>query len=288
MAHGITGIDHILVGVDNLDDAAQTWQRLGFTLTPRGRHLGWGTGNYCIMFPDEYIELLGIIDAGQFTNGLDRFLESQGEGGLGLSWGSKDAEASAASLAASGTAMGEIRDLARQLELPEGTVLPRFKLAWFTDADTATPGLSSFITQHLTPTMIRKPGWLMHANGAIALKGVTIRHPDPMSLVEAYEKVFGMSAVNTTDSVMTVHVGRQRLIFAGTDDLEVLHPEIDFADLGQDEGPRMVLATLASHDLDLTADHMAGFRVDYEEQRDGSVIVLPEAASGIALEFVKP
>jgi hypothetical protein len=37
------------------------------------RHIGLGTGNYCIMFASEYIELLGIVDSTDFVQGLDAF-----------------------------------------------------------------------------------------------------------------------------------------------------------------------------------------------------------------------
>ena len=73
--HQLIGIDHLIVGVRDLEAARAQYARLGFNSTPRGRHVGWGTANYCIMFEHDYLELLGIVDAGQFTNGLDRFLE---------------------------------------------------------------------------------------------------------------------------------------------------------------------------------------------------------------------
>src|SRR3546814_2361463 len=82
-ARPIRGIDHVLVGVRDLEAARETYARLGFTVSPRGRHIGWGTANYCIMFPGDYVELLGIVDATQFTNNLNRFLESR-EGLLGI------------------------------------------------------------------------------------------------------------------------------------------------------------------------------------------------------------
>src|SRR5215211_4643411 len=34
----IVGLDHIVVLVRDLDGAAETWRRLGFTLAPRGTH----------------------------------------------------------------------------------------------------------------------------------------------------------------------------------------------------------------------------------------------------------
>src|SRR3954451_8491215 len=73
----ITGIDHTLVGVQDLEAARKVWQTLGFTVTPRGRHIGWGTGNYCIMFESGYVELLGIVQPTEFLNGLDVFLKSR-------------------------------------------------------------------------------------------------------------------------------------------------------------------------------------------------------------------
>ncbi len=56
---------------------AGAWETLGFTLTPRGRHIGWGTGNYCIMLESGYIELLGVVDPSQFLNNLDGFLKKR-------------------------------------------------------------------------------------------------------------------------------------------------------------------------------------------------------------------
>src|SRR5437016_760136 len=129
MAHGITGIDHALIGVRDLEDARMAYTRLGFALSPRGRHLGWGTANYCVMFPDDYLELIGIVDPSEFSNNLDRFLAER-EGAMGLAYATKEADATASSLSAAGLNPSEPRDLARQLELPEGTVLPRFKLVF--------------------------------------------------------------------------------------------------------------------------------------------------------------
>src|SRR5690606_16548326 len=70
----IKAFDHVLVGVDDLEAARRNWERLGFTACPRGRHIGWGTANYCLMFPENYVELIGIVDPDQFTNNLDSFL----------------------------------------------------------------------------------------------------------------------------------------------------------------------------------------------------------------------
>src|SRR3546814_2200292 len=79
MAHHIVGLDHTVLAASDLEAARETYRRLGFTLTPRGRHIGWATGNYCIMFPRNYLELLGIAEPGGFTAGLEETLKRSEE-----------------------------------------------------------------------------------------------------------------------------------------------------------------------------------------------------------------
>ena len=67
MRSGLAGIDHVVLGVRDLERARMGWTRLGFTLTPRGRHLGQGTANYCIMFARDYVELLGFVERDDAT-----------------------------------------------------------------------------------------------------------------------------------------------------------------------------------------------------------------------------
>ena len=105
MANGIKGVDHVLVGVRDLDFSRATFERLGFRTTPRGRHVQWSTANYCVMFENDYLELIGLVDASKPSHGLDTFLE-RGEGLLGLALASRDADTT---LAAWRKAGGEVR-----------------------------------------------------------------------------------------------------------------------------------------------------------------------------------
>src|SRR5215216_3577071 len=74
MRNGIAGIDHVIIGVRDLERARMGWTRLGFTLTPRGRHLGQGTANFCVMFPRDYLELLGFVEPDEHAQRLEAFL----------------------------------------------------------------------------------------------------------------------------------------------------------------------------------------------------------------------
>src|SRR5438128_4265355 len=122
MRNAIAGIDHVIVGVRDLEQARIAWTRLGFTLSPRGRHIGQGTGNYCIMFPSDYIELLGVVDPRDFVQNLDAFLVRR-EGLMAAAFAPAALpEETRAALQRLQLHPSEPRPLGRQIELPEGNV----------------------------------------------------------------------------------------------------------------------------------------------------------------------
>ncbi len=263
MANAITGIDHVLIGVGDLEGARRTWERLGFTLTPRGRHKGWGTANYCIMFADDYIELLGIVDGERFTNNVDRFLAEHGEGLLGLALATDDAEAAYRGLRRVGAQAP--KTLGRLIELPEGTVDARFSLVHLPPA--AAPGLGAFVCQHLTPEKVRRPTWLIHANGAQALAGMTVVVEDPGSAAPAYEKLLGADRVDRREEEFLARLGGAVVRF-------------------QAPGAGSASLSLAVADTETTARCLSAAGVAFARPDDGSLRVPPEAATGVALTFI--
>jgi catechol 2,3-dioxygenase-like lactoylglutathione lyase family enzyme len=281
MPQPIIGIDHVIIGVRDLERARLAWERLGFTLTPRGRHLAQGTGNYCVMFPEDYIELLGVVDAAQGFGTLGDFL-AKGEGPGGLAFATSSADEAQRVLASRGLHPGAPRDLARQLELPEGTVLPRFKLMSLDAAE--TPGLNAFLCQHLTPELVRRPEWLRHPNGTVRIHGIVVMVEETQKLRQAYERLAGV-AVNMTDEVLTVHLGRHRLHFATPDDVSALYPEAAI-DLAR-KLPAIAVLLLGVSDPAVTADHLTQWQVAHDELADGSILVPAAEATNTLLIFRK-
>src|SRR3982074_2619673 len=56
-------LDHVVVNArDRIDDAADAYRRLGFTLTPRGYHT-LGSMNHLAMFGTDYLELVAASRA---------------------------------------------------------------------------------------------------------------------------------------------------------------------------------------------------------------------------------
>ncbi len=280
MTDSIRRIDHTLVGVADLEAARTQWTRLGFTCTPRGRHIGWGTANYCIMFGRDYIELLGIVDPAQFTNNLDRFLE-EGEGGLGFAFQSGDVEAAQADLAAKGIVTDGPKDLARSLELPEGDALPKFKLLF--PAAEAVPELRTFLCQHLTSEILRRPDWLSHANGAQALHGVAAMVADPAALAPAYERLLGAEACQLGEGELVLTVGPHEIRLLAPAAAEARYPERPAA---AQPGTQRLIAQSVVAELDAAARHLDGEGVAFARPQDGVLRVPPAEANGIVLDLV--
>src|SRR5688572_27237335 len=118
MAAAAPAIDHPVIAVRDMEDARRKYERLGFTIPGRGRHREWGTGNWCIMFPHDYLELRGILDPTRYTAGLDRFLEER-EGLMGVAFATSDAAASHRELSRAGLHPRDVHQLTRDFELPE-------------------------------------------------------------------------------------------------------------------------------------------------------------------------
>jgi hypothetical protein len=281
MHNGIAGIDHIIVGVRDLERARMGWTRLGFTLSPRGRHIGQGTANYCIMFASDFVELLGIVDPNDSVQRLAAFL-SRREGARGVAFAPAGTpEEVRSDLLQRELHPAEPRALGRQMELPGGTVIPRFSLIFLPQDE--TPALDSFICAHLTPELMRRPEWLDHANGANGIKGIHVLVENTAALLEAYDRLFGIQQVTTTDAVVCVHAGRHQILFSTPDDFLTMHPALDIpADFPL---PGIVSVELNVEGREHTADYLTQWQIAFNEMPGGALVVPASEANGTILFF---
>src|SRR5712672_1367693 len=155
-------IDHLIICVRDLAQAALSWQTLGFTLTPTGVH-PFGTSNRLAMFANSFLELLAVTDAaaipaaapGRFSFAAHNqdFLAAA-EGMSMLAWHSTDAHADAARFKANDVGAYAPFDFGRDAVLPGGaTARVEFSLAFATDP--AMPGIAFFTKPP------NAPGWTL-------------------------------------------------------------------------------------------------------------------------------
>ena len=278
MASSLVGIDHAIIGVRDLEKAKEAFEKLGFRVTPRGRHVGWGTANYCLMFERDYLEILGIVDPKAFTNKLDSFLETR-EGLVSIALLSDDAPTTRHAWSEAGLAPAEVKDLSRLLE-PDTEL--RFQNVMLEPE--ATADVPIFACSHLTADQMRQPGWTEHPNGALGIKTITAVTREPAAVVEPMSRIFGATKITETDNTVAVHTGRGVLLFATPDDLDMLHPQLR-AELDTDQATLAVLSVRV-RDLEGTADWLSKAGIPFKREASGIIGVGAEHAHGVMLEFI--
>jgi hypothetical protein len=282
MTEIITGIDHPIIAVRDMAAARSAYERLGFTITPRGIHPEWGTGNWCVMFERDYLELRGIIDPNQ-THNLSRFL-AEGEGLMGIALGTNDAQASYHALEERELNPQPVRQLSRNFELPEVAVQPRFSLCFLDVAD--TPGLMWVVLcQHLTPELLRRPAWLNHANGACGVRAVAGVVSDLAAAVERHTRVFGRQAVTRKHDRLEIRVNtRQTITLLNVDTARATWPEIVLPSCSE-TGGLLLSVEFEVRNRGETERYFAARGIETYRSPAGAIRVLPRDACGVPLEF---
>lgn len=265
--NGIRNIDHPVIASADLDAARAAFERLGFTVPPRGSHIEWGTGNLCIMFAGDYIEVRGIIDPERFTMHLDTHLEQHGEGLMGVAFGTSDVRRSFEDSRRHGIDTGDLRRLRRNFEHPEGWTQPAFEL-FSPNADDIEGLMHVVVIEHLTPELIRRPDFLEHGNGCIGINGIEGTVTDVAGSAAKMRRLLGESAVHEAGDVLTLTL-----------------PSSQWLRLSRAEEAGLSSITLRVRDLQQLRDRLDETGVEFESGPDGTVTVAPGDACGCALRF---
>jgi hypothetical protein len=278
----VIGIDHAVVMVKDLDNAAANYKRLGFTVSPRGTHSAhMGSGNYTIMFDPDYMELLGVLAPTEHNAPARAFLEKHGEGIERIAFTAIDSAAGAEEIRARGlTPVGPV-DFERPVMLPDGTVsAAKFRVFQWPVAE-APGGVRIFACQHRTRETVWIPELMTHANAAKRLKQVLIATPEPAKEAVHLSRLIDREAKAEADGAVTVPSGDDRadFVFLTLGQLGKRYPGVSLAGLAERGGGALVLAS-----ADLTATEKA---LGAAASRSGSAIcVAPAAANGTLLAFV--
>jgi catechol 2,3-dioxygenase-like lactoylglutathione lyase family enzyme len=280
MPTAIKGIDHPVVAVRDMEEARERYARLGFTIPPRGSHIQWGTGNWCMMFPDDYLELRGIVDPARYTHNLDKFLTLR-EGLMGIAFAPKSADETYRLASAAGLNPTPPRELTRNFEHPEGFTKPSFRLV-FLDPDTTPELMASLACEHLTPELIRRPDWLRHPNGVTGIASMTSVVDEPASVIENQGKLFGADNIAREDGGVTVRVSQAATVRFLSSAAAARQGEA----ISGVKPPYLSSITLRCESADRVAALLKANGVPFEAVPDGSIRVGPAEACGTILRFI--
>jgi hypothetical protein len=279
----VIGVDHAVVVVRDLDQAAENWRRLGFTVSPRGTHSAkMGSGNCTIMLDPDYIELLGVLVETAHSSPTRAFLDRTGEGIERIAFTALDSAAGAEEIRARGYEPLGPTDFERPVTMPDGSQsAARFRIFQWPLSE-APGGLRIFACQHKTRETVWIPELMKHANGAKRLKQALVVSPEPARDAAHLARMIDQDVKAEPDGAVGVPSGSDRadFIFLTKDRLSRRYPEVSLAGLPERGGGGLVLATSDLADAE-KAVGSSGVR------SGGAVCVAPAAANGALLVFVK-
>lgn len=285
MTHPVLGIDHTFLLVNDLDQSAEAYRRLGFTLSPRGLHSAEkGTANHTIIFRHDYLELLGVVAETPANLAQRQRLAQQGEGLLAVANRTLSADAAKPALRALGIETGDVSAFSRPLPLPDGgSGIAAFRTLVFDAAE--VPVGHFFLCEQQTPDMVWRPELQDHANGAQGLSAIIAVVADPQATAQAYARFYAKGAVDALDGGQRVTTGDQSasLEFYDPQAFSSLFPSLDV--IVQPNGGYAALRLLSRH-LDDTKSALAAGDIPFVTTERGSILVKPQYTSGVVLEFV--
>lgn len=278
MRTNISGLDHVVILVRDLDAAQATYARLGLTLTPRGFH-SIGTHNHCIMFDSDYVELLAVREPHPVTKYFSQFL-ADAEGAAALAFSTDDARAAHASLRASGVMADEPVDFSRPVDMDGIRREARFRVVQLPVNE--TPGCRAFLCQHDTPDLVWRPQYQRHALGVVGVDGISVLVEDVDETVKAYARVVDTPPTETAAGWSLAAGGCTFSFF----DRAALEQRLGSRALPRRDAPMLVALRLRVRDRDLASEVLRRGGFTPERLSDGALVIGASQAHGVALVLV--
>lgn len=282
------GIDHLVLGVRDLDRARETYARMGFTTTPRAVH-PFGTGNSLVQLQGNFLELLTVVDeskfappaAGQFAFGTFNkgYLDAR-EGMSMLVFEGHDSAGDHSDFTANGLDTYEPFHFERKATLPDGEqVTVAFSLVFVTDE--RMPDAVFFTCQQHAPEYFWKPEYQRHENGASVISEVVLVADSPADLTGLLGGMQGADSLSAVEGGLRVKTARGHVTAVTRAGFEA---RFGAAPVGPQE-PHFAAFQIQVADLGKAEALLTGNDIAF--RKSGSALQIgPETAFGCVLEFV--
>jgi len=282
----IHSVNHVGIAVRDITATSKRYEEFGFKLTPFSDHVGaWkpgapitklGSGNRCVMFAQNYLEILANSDPEKPSERLAGFLGHH-QGGHIICFGSEDLFSVEKRLVANGLGTSGVLPLQRDVDTPDGSHTAKFERIQF--APNETPEGYIQAARHLTPEYVYQPRYIDHPNGCTELSNTVLVVDDINRFVERYAVYTGTPA-QRDDSSATFHFQRCSRLTIMTQAAALkalpgtLYPPI----------PGIAAMGFRCPDIAAQARRLRENRVPFNEV-DQTLVVPAEEACGIALIF---
>jgi len=284
----VSGLDHLVLVVNDLDQARARYQAMGFTMTPKAQH-PFGTGNSNIQLQGCFLEVLTVMapeDIPEHGDGSFSFAAhnrdflNKGEGFSMLVLESADARTDQQRFTAVGLKTYEPFDFSRKARQPSGEeVTVGFSLAFATDP--LAPENAFFTCQQHAPEHFWKPEYQTHANTAHTITDVCMVSPvadDHRSFLEGYT---GSASTRQSDGSLLIETGRGTISVMDparfTEEYQCATPDIS-------SGDRLVGYRIGVDDLSAVSGQLDGAGIPFTTAGK-RIHVSPQQTFGVAVAF---
>jgi catechol 2,3-dioxygenase-like lactoylglutathione lyase family enzyme len=224
----VTGIDHLVIAVSDLDAAAhELEQQIGLAVTGGGRHLGAGTANRIAFLADgSYLELMVVEDReaallGPVGAAAVRTREAYGSGLAAYALLDDHLETTVAELQANGSSIGPVQHGSRMR--PDGELVEW----WSAFPESIGPDGIPFLIRHANtgaewgPAAMAERRSFAHPIGSpVVLARLDLATPDPSDLAARYARELGVEFWAVVDLAVS-NVGRHVIRLVPSREMEL-------------------------------------------------------------------
>ena len=274
-------VDHVVIDVgEGMEDAARLYRALGFHVTDAATH-SLGTLNRLCVFASDYIEFLSVGTSGRAD------LASFPVGLNGLVFAMRNAAEFHDAQMRRGVSVQGVQSFGRPVDLPNGEVGDALFNVVRLQHRAVFDGRLYFC-EHLTPELVWRPEWRVHANGALALVRVALAAAEPGAIADEFDRLFGDRRVERAASRDAPDVLR-----AATVDIEIWRQEAIASVLGAAMPERagradhVALLGVAVSSIGRTQEILRRNGIPHELRGADRLLAPPSVAMNVALEFVQ-
>lgn len=277
----ITGIDHGVILVDNLDDGQARYERLGFTVMPRGLHSArLGTANHTIMLERDYLELLGVVTP-TAHNEVHRNNLAKGQGLHALALTMDDADAAAVELGGRGIETAPPVSFSRPVRMPDGSAAEAaFRILRL--APNVTPHGDMFLCEHRTRDAVWVPGSTAHANTAMAIAAIVIEVAAPEAAATRYRALLADGTATAIPGGAALVSPTARLEFVTSAAIADRYSAIDMRGLAQGWFKAL---RIRIHDAAAAKAVLSSTEIKFATMSSGVILIPPSESCGVILEL---
>ncbi len=280
-------LDHVLIAVRDLTITKDTFERLGFKVTPEGRHPGRGTSNRLVVFGPEYLELISVHDptGDLFRPNLVPFLAVR-EGLFIFSSGTSDIESSVRDLRSKGVKIAD--PIVGSRQATDGSTAYSWTQAEIDPGE--MPGSQTFLIQHDHTVEERYSDPLNptdNPNGVTGIFSLALAVENTETASQRWMDVFGLKRVSE-DQIEDESKKRVRLRFDNCY-LDFVEPLTDrgLSDFLTTYGEGPYEITFGCKDVDVTESLFKSNGVSGWKREADLLKVSPESAQSVRMSLVQ-